>query len=73
MVTATMMMKSKMVSLYISWPTRVSQHCGQQQKRQTETQIKIHVQYITIKLEGSISETPPGIKTELQVRILTRS
>lgn len=27
MVTATMMMKSKMVSLYISCPMRVSQHC----------------------------------------------
>lgn len=30
MVTAIMMMKSKMVSLYISCPTRVSQHCGEQ-------------------------------------------
>lgn len=25
------MMKSKMVSLYISWPTRVSQHCGEKE------------------------------------------
>lgn len=30
-----MMMKSKMVSLYISWPTRVSQHCGQRHGHNT--------------------------------------
>lgn len=31
MVAAAIMMKSKMVSLYISWPTRVSQHCREKE------------------------------------------
>lgn len=41
MVTATMMMKSKMVSLYISWPTRVSQHCAQQENRHDDAEMKV--------------------------------